>query len=985
MKIKIINKNTAKKILTLFLFCNLLFIALPLTTFATHDPANPNHCTVMINAETDKRCVSDAGLKAVWEEVKAGTGRGGAAVVGAGADALIWTAKNAIGPLLKWIIAGLFSFLGMLLEYVLLIVGYAVDNILYYTVLDYKNIFYDLGGAGGEGKQNFIYQLWAFIRDILNTLVFFVIMYHAILSMIDGFEEIKNKFIYLVVFALLINFSLAFVKGVIDVSNVVTLTIYQSAVPNVTNASLAGTGGFASADTKIEQANSFTSYIIKQLNPAERWKKKVGDINNNAAGQTTATPNGEAAVMSSAMFQVGYFIALAYLIYLFILIGSTFLVRSVAFIAAMVMSPFIVASIFFGGEGKFKSAADTVKGTLIDYSLRGPAYMLTALLSASLAKAMFATGTGNGAFNFDLNVLQTSMLALKEIIMPIANAQAAPSLGPIQTEFQMILRFLVFIAFFEMLKRLFDSIIDGFSAGAIMKGWSGKLTKGAFRTGAFAGRLTGGNLGKLLVGTDENTRFLGIGPRLGRLAPGAILSKMQQTTGFKTIGRSVGWLGNKAYKGTWDVANLPGAEKLSGYGIDLGKGSKIKANEQGKKILEAYGNLTLPFIKSKLEVAGNTGKGRELSPTEISTREAEKHRANKISSNEEITTTLGAQIDKIQTLNNKKIETEVGKIRDSDIAYIAQGKISDETLAKIKGVMASGIAAEIGGMHFTQQSASQVVDIQELKNKAETEVQGLIAQKAKAEQAVAEMKAKDTKSIKEELASEKNEKVKKRIESNVKDVKTAAEKPSFVEKVVVSSIGTGSGVAWRDVEKARKKATGEAVSDLSKTENEKKYKAANQRDLFEDSFDITSELNEFTDLNGEFMKNMNEQFKNKIAESTENAKKAMDVATSKMKDIASKGDKANMTEFEKIYGEVLATKKNYASAINSAIRESSFNETEGRAVRSKMRELRERLRKFETVGQPLFVHSAQSSAKATASASYKPDPKPAPTPKKDNH
>lgn len=120
--------------------------------------------------------------------------------------------KSLLGAVLVailWTISWLLYFAGMLLNFV-----------LNFTIVDMKVNLAKLVG---------INTVWKTIRDMMNILFIFFLLYEAI-KLIIGLSDTQKigKFVaWLVLSALLINFSLFFTKVLIDASNVVTIGIYN--------------------------------------------------------------------------------------------------------------------------------------------------------------------------------------------------------------------------------------------------------------------------------------------------------------------------------------------------------------------------------------------------------------------------------------------------------------------------------------------------------------------------------------------------------------------------------------------------------------------------------------------------------------------------------------------------------------------------------------------------------------------------------------
>lgn len=106
------------------------------------------------------------------------------------------------------------------------IAGMSLDATISYTIVHMSD---KVSGANAFTGINIA---WKLIRDMMNIFFIFILVYEAIL-LILGQSSAENigKFIgYLVLAALLVNFSLFFTKILIDASNVVTIGIYNNII-----------------------------------------------------------------------------------------------------------------------------------------------------------------------------------------------------------------------------------------------------------------------------------------------------------------------------------------------------------------------------------------------------------------------------------------------------------------------------------------------------------------------------------------------------------------------------------------------------------------------------------------------------------------------------------------------------------------------------------------------------------------------------------
>ena len=100
--------------------------------------------------------------------------------------------------------------------------GLLFDAIIQYTVIN-------MGSHIDTSSSGFIGIGWKVLRDVVNIMFIFVLLYVGIMTIVKGFESGTSKMIATIItVALLINFSLFFTKIIIDSSNIVAVNFYNS-------------------------------------------------------------------------------------------------------------------------------------------------------------------------------------------------------------------------------------------------------------------------------------------------------------------------------------------------------------------------------------------------------------------------------------------------------------------------------------------------------------------------------------------------------------------------------------------------------------------------------------------------------------------------------------------------------------------------------------------------------------------------------------
>ncbi len=162
-----------------------------------------------------------------------------------------------------------------------------------------------------------LYGIWVIIRQIISLMIVFVGLYLGFMYILGKGEEFKKFVPWLVMFALFVNFSYPLARTAIDISNVVSLKIYTSAM---------GTGVFnATAD------QSAGAIIMSKLGLQELAMSATSVKDANLLGAVNSIPG--------ALLAVAFVFYTAYILFM---VTWIIVMRTVALIFLMVASPLLL-------------------------------------------------------------------------------------------------------------------------------------------------------------------------------------------------------------------------------------------------------------------------------------------------------------------------------------------------------------------------------------------------------------------------------------------------------------------------------------------------------------------------------------------------------------------------------------------------------------------------------------------------------------------
>jgi hypothetical protein len=448
------------------------------------------------------------------------------------------------------------------------------------------------------------------LRDFLNVFIFFVIIYHAVYSMFEGFDETRKKFITILVFSIVVNFSLLFVKIAIDISNILTLQAYTLMVQP------SGLGSFKEFGTPAFEGapKSFGEYIKNRVSFGKL--NVVGDqtvLQRNGNNQNQSEKSEVTDLEDTFMAQLGKMIVLVGLIYILFYLTGFFLLRAGVFLYAMILAPFLAADLYFdtfskseGGNTIAKYVRDIttpMRGDFYESLIKGPVLMFFIFLIGVFASAIFG-----GNIEKELQTSISSINGLGDMSTSLVNS---------------LFVFMKFALFFTLTMFAFKAIekIPLANGGKHMDKLSQQLARLTLGKGmgglAALGRNTVGR-GVAKLGLQQS--FANLGRRTTDYlskdrSQTNILGRTLAKTGQYVAEKGIGTV-NRFQKGTYDLRNPLGTGRLGSLikgvtGIDASKGD---LGQVGKDGFEARDKAKLDARKSVEEqrtkiFADNLGSG----------------------------------------------------------------------------------------------------------------------------------------------------------------------------------------------------------------------------------------------------------------------------------------------------------------------------------------------------------------------------------------
>jgi hypothetical protein len=407
-----------------------------------------------------------------------------------------------------------------------------LDYVITFTVTEFGDRF-----KKGGGLYESVNGIWILLKNISNLFFIGALIYIAVKTIIDadGFQE-KTRLVNVLIFAVLINFSMFFTKVLIDVSNTASLqvlTVLQNSAGNQKGGNdITKIGNEAQKNIKnpeVAKEKSLSTVLIGNMKIQQFIKEGDGGINFK--------PLEPGYIITYGLFSIIFILVATVVIGV---IGGMLIVRFVILVVLLMTSPIAYV-------GRFLPKVFSQYSEMWWEKLKGNLIFLPVLMIMFYISMTFTGFVSTAVLTNANNYTELILSFIMTIAMLILSISVAQSMGG--------------------------------SAG--VASWGSKWARGIVG-GATVGLAA--RTGRRAVGL---TGFLAEKSGLGALARKGAASN-------SALGRMVGGgmlkAGKAANKATFDVRNTEAGKKVGlGDGLKGGYGDVNKAQEtEHKAAIKAY-------------------------------------------------------------------------------------------------------------------------------------------------------------------------------------------------------------------------------------------------------------------------------------------------------------------------------------------------------------------------------------------------------------
>lgn len=430
--------------------------------------------------------------------------------------------------------------------------------------------FAGLSLMGGTYASAIIAKGWVIARDVANMLFVFILVYIAIMLILnlEG-TGIARHIATVIGVALLINFSFFFTRAVIDVSNIFARAFYDnivaSAAPSSESFTVSGVkllGQTAQSITGSADIKSISEKVMAGINPQ--------DLLGNATFKKYLDGQGfldNLAILLTLFFIFG--IVNIILAFIFTMAAIQFLTRIVTLWFAIILSPLAFVTFALPGHRGHHWWEEWLD-LLIKNAFYAPAFLFVVYIMVAM---------------LDNNLLTVDMANM------LASNVSGGSTSAIQSFLNRVVGVIVRLA---VVVGLFYSAIKvgeflSTHGASTARSWAGKLAVGGNARlvgglGSFVGRNTIGRAGYALNRSDLVRNVAS-----GRVFSNATLLGRIGNAGMSVVGRGAERATGAAAKASFDARALTGIPGAKLGGDIAGKaraGGLIKALDEKAKALE---------------------------------------------------------------------------------------------------------------------------------------------------------------------------------------------------------------------------------------------------------------------------------------------------------------------------------------------------------------------------------------------------------------
>lgn len=255
-----------------------------------------------------------------------------------------------------------------------------------------------------------LYPIWIVVRQIVSLFVVFAGLWLGLMYIIGKDETFEKYIPWVVIFALFVNFSYPLVRTAVDISNVVSLNIYASAVGND---ALTGTGN-----------SNAGSLIMTSLG--------LGGLMLSATTEETGIKTSMVTSINSIPGALMAVVFVLYAAYIFFMITGIILMRTIALVFLIVASPILFIDSVIP---KLGDEAVKLRKILFEQLAVGPVFMIMLALTLKFLGIFggVAKSGGGGTHSTVVEFFNLAMMLIMLHIMLKITKETAGGIGQMAT------------------------------------------------------------------------------------------------------------------------------------------------------------------------------------------------------------------------------------------------------------------------------------------------------------------------------------------------------------------------------------------------------------------------------------------------------------------------------------------------------------------------------------------------------------------------
>lgn len=381
-----------------------------------------------------------------------------------------------------------------------------------------------------EFASQSIYPIWLIIRKAVALAMFFLVLAVGFMSVIGRSDDFKKALIFFIVFGLFVNFSYSATRDIADISNVISLKMYESALGPV-------------LFLKTDDPNTAGAKIVSALGLTKLVTSATAVKTDASAGfdQQIASTPGALMAVAYVLYAAYFFFTAAFLI----------IMRAVLLMCIIVASPILLVDVVFPALGE---RASKLRKIFFSQLILAPVFTIMLTLTLRFLEIFKDKGvTANGV---------------------LTSAAAASSVT-------IFFNLIVMLAVLHIALKVTKSV-----AGEIGEFTTKWANRGAQLGGGLA--LAGGAIGIGMVGRQT------IGRGANAFARSETGRNLAKTWGGEKVLQTAENLGKRNYdlRNMSMVQGVAGAAKLKGVGKGTQRSYAQLREERETTIKERAGQMT---------------------------------------------------------------------------------------------------------------------------------------------------------------------------------------------------------------------------------------------------------------------------------------------------------------------------------------------------------------------------------------------------------